>query len=249
MRVSDIMKAIESVAPLRLQEEYDNSGLQVGLPEAEVRRVLVTLDITEQVIEEAADKDCQMVVSHHPLIFRPLKNLSYAGLQTEKIIECIKGDIAVMSFHTRLDALEGGVNDALAKKLGLQRTEPLCGMARIGYLEKPMRLDDFASLVDRALGCRCIAYSGKKEVYKVGLLGGEGKDFAWDAAAAGCDTYLTGNAGYNTALDLSDAGINCVEAGHFFTENPVCYALSDMVRSISPDIETKIINSNEIRLY
>ena len=243
MNVKKLYEKLNEMIPQELSCDWDNDGLMVeSAPEKEVKKALVSLDVSKGAVERAKELGSDVIISHHPLIFRPLKNLSYAGLQTEKIIECIKSDIAVMSFHTRLDALEGGVNDALAKKLGLQRTEPLCGMARIGYLEKPMRLDDFASLVDRALGCRCIAYSGKKEVYKVGLLGGDGKDFAWDAAAAGCDTYLTGNAGYNTALDLSDAGINCVEAGHFFTENPVCEVIAEILEILGIDVQT--YNSN-----
>ena len=114
------MKAIESVAPLRLQEEYDNSGLQVGLPDAEVRRVLVSLDITEKVVEEAVEKDCQMVVSHHPLIFRALKQLTDSTWQQRCVRLAIRSGIALYSAHTNLDNARGGVNFEIAERLGLR---------------------------------------------------------------------------------------------------------------------------------
>lgn len=243
MNVHELYEKLNEMIPPELSCDWDNDGLMVeSVPRKEVKSALVSLDVSRGAVKKAKEIGADVIVSHHPLIFRPLKNLSHSGIQTEKIIECIREDIAVMSFHTRLDALGGGVNDVLAQRLHLKRTEPLGGMGRIGYLESPMKLGGFVNLVERELGCRCTAYPGNSDVYKVGVLGGDGKDLAWDAVEAGCDTYLTGDVGYNTALDVSDAGVNCIEAGHFFTEDPVCCVLCEMLEGLG--IEAQIYNSN-----
>lgn len=233
MTVHELYEKLNEMIPPSLSCEWDNDGLMVEpVPDREVKKVLVALDANMAAIDRAADIGADVLVTHHPMIFRAINDLSYANFQTPKIIKCIENKIAVMSFHTRLDALEGGVNDALAKKLGLSDAVPLCGMARVGYIDHPTSLGDFAAFVKDTLGCDGVTYVGRNTVRKIAVLGGDGKDMIDSVIAAGCDTYVTGNTSYNIMTDAADMGINCIEAGHFFTEEPVCDVLCDMLGKI-----------------
>ena len=158
-----------------------------------------------------------------------------------------------MSFHTRLDAVESGVNDVLAEKLSIKNAVPFgpAGeeIGRIGELDAPMSLSDFCEKVKKALSAPFVlcADSGMP-VRKVALLGGDGKDFVQSAINAGADTYISGRISYNVMAEAPEMGINLIEAGHFYTEDPVCVRLADLVREASPDINAEIFNSNEIKV-
>ncbi len=163
--------------------------------------------------------------------------------------------IAVMSFHTRLDALDGGVNDTLASVLGLDAVDTFEGdglpLGRVGELKEPMRLEDFAKKVKNVLGCPFVLTSdGCREVRRVAVLGGDGKGFISAAIAAGADTFVSGRIDYHLMTDTPDligTSINLIEAGHFYTEFPVCEMLCRMIADIAPDIECDIVNGNRIK--
>ena len=247
MKVIELDKYLDSHIPSMLSCEWDNDGLMCCPDEnAEVKKVLVTLDVTDDAIKKAKDIEADVILSHHPLIFKGVKALNRNGIVSSRAIELIKSGIAVMSFHTRLDAVDGGVNDVLALTLGIEDVEPFGeeGIGRIGELDAPMSLDEFAYLVKDRLNAPQVTYSGNGcEVFRVAVLGGSGADDLPAAIAAGADTYLSGTLSYHDMADAPDGDINLVEAGHFHTEDPVCDMLSELVWSADASIETVYFNS------
>ena len=251
MTVMELYRALDRAMPRSLSAEWDNDGLMCcPSPEKTVRRVLVTLDITERVVEYAIKGDFDVILSHHPLVFRPIKALNPENAVPRKLIKLIQNGIAAMSFHTRFDALTGGINDALAEALGLCSPVPFGDgveqpMGRIGDVT-PCTLAEFSEKVKKALGAPVVLYSGNLPVRRVAVLGGSGSDFASAAKAAGADTYVTGSLGYHQMSDAKETGINLIEAGHYHTENLAIPRLAALVNKADPDIETEIIDSNEI---
>ena len=247
MKVIELYRYLDSHIPSSLSCEWDNDGLMCCPDEnAEVRRVLVTLDVTDDAIKKAIDIDADVILSHHPLIFKGIKALNSNGVVSSRAIELIKNGIAVMSFHTRLDAVDGGVNDVLALTLGIEDAEPFGeeGIGRIGELDTPISLDEFAYLVKERLNAPQVTYSGNgQDVFKVAVLGGSGSDDIMAAKAAGADTYVTGTISYHDMADAPDGDINLIEAGHFHTEDPVCDVLAELVWSADDSIETVYYNS------
>ena len=241
MTVIELYRYLDEHIPSSLSCEWDNDGLMC-CPDgaAEVKRVLVTLDVTSDAIETAKKEGCEAIVSHHPLIFRGVKSVNCGEVVPSRVIELIKNNITAMSFHTRLDAVSGGVNDLLAIRLGIKEAEPFgeCGIGRIGTLENPMPLDDFARLVKQSLGAPTVQYADAgKEVYKVAVLGGSGGDDVPAALALGADTYVSGEFSYHALADAPEGDMNLIEAGHFYTEEPVCEALADLVSSADSSIK------------
>ena len=247
MKVIELYRYLDSHIPESLSCEWDNDGLMCCPDEnAEVKRVLVTLDVTDDAIKKAREIDADVILSHHPLIFKGVKALNGSGVVSSRAIELIKSGISVMSFHTRLDAVDGGVNDVLALTLGIEDAEPFGdeGIGRIGDLDAPMSLDEFAYLVKERLNAPVVTYSGNgSDVFRVAVLGGSGADDLPAAIAAGADTYLSGTLSYHDMADAPDGSINLVEAGHFHTEDPVCDMLSELVWSADDSIETVYFNS------
>lgn len=254
VKVSELYAHLDSKIPSSLSCDWDNDGLMCApAPEKEVKRVLVTLDITAEAIEKARSEGCEVILSHHPLIFKGLKSVTQDNCVSAKVIELIKSGIAAFSFHTRLDALEGGVNDVLAEALGVKDTVPFGidgeAIGRVGTLDKPMTLESFASLVRDKLGAPAVLCADAgKEVCKVALLGGSGGDDIAAAIASGADTYVSGRLGYHEMTDAAELGINLIEAGHFYTEHPVCKVLEALVKEADCEIECVRFFSNKIRM-
>ncbi len=255
MKVIELYKYLDKKIPSSLSCDWDNDGLMCcGTPEKEVKRVLIALDITEKTVEKAIEGGFDVIISHHPMIFKKIGALEPSKAGARKAIALIKNDIAAMSFHTRLDSLSGGVNDILCSALGIENVIPFgpAGeeMGRIGYIHSSMAINDFCLYVKEKLRSPAVfAASSGKNVYKVAVLGGDGKDFVEAAINAGADTYLSGRISYNIMAEASELGINLVEAGHFYTEDPVCSYLSELVTEADKDIKTEIYNSNEIKVY
>ena len=189
------------------------------------------------------------------LIFKGLRAFEDENGVAAKAIKLIKAGISVMSFHTRLDCVAGGVNDALANSLGLENIESFEGdgspMGRVGELAEPMPLYSFAALVKEALGAPFVSFSDAgREVKRVAVLGGSGKDFVGPASFVGADTFVSGELGHHTLTDEPDVvrgALNLVEAGHFYTEQPVCSALRAMIAEADSTIVCDIMNSNPIK--
>lgn len=254
MKTIELYNYLNDAIPSSLSCDWDNDGLMCsGDTEKEVKKVLIALDITEKVVEKAAGEGFDAIISHHPMIFKKIGAVEPSVASAKKAITLIKNDISAMSFHTRLDALCGGVNDVLCKKLGLNNAVPFGPsgeeMGRIGTLDSPTELDDFCAMVKNALGAPFVlASSCQKKVQRVALLGGDGKDFVSAAIISGADTYISGRISYNIMVDAPEMGINLIEAGHYFTEAPVCEFLSKLVKKADSSIKTEIFNSNEIKV-
>ena len=253
MTIRELYRAFDERYPRSLSCSWDNDGLMVCPdPEREVKRVLLALDASNEAIEYAINEGCQVLLTHHPMLFRPMRNVTPDFLSGDRALAAIKADLAVMSFHTRLDAGQGGVNDALCETLGL--TAASCfgdseapGLGRIAHLEQEMSLADFAARVKEALGCSMVQYSGNRPVKIVAMVGGGGGDFIYPAKDAGADTYITGDTGYNVTLDAADDGVNIIQAGHYHTEAPVLSHLADLCRTLA-GAECIFFDSNPIKV-
>ncbi len=252
MTVRELYQYLDESIPTSLSCEWDNDGLMCcPEPQREVKRALVALDVTGEVVDRAIAGGYDLIVSHHPFIFKGLKGISDDSFVASKAIKLIRAGVSVFSFHTRLDAVEGGVNDVLSRMLGLSDTRHLGeeGIGRIGTLDEDKDVYTFAASVKDALGCEGVFVSdGHRPCRRVAVLGGGGDDDLGAAIAAGADTYVSGELKYHSMTDAPDMGINLIEAGHFHTEAPVCTVLASMIRKACSDIECDIFNSNRIRL-
>lgn len=242
--VKEIRDYLDGRVPFSTKMDFDNVGMLAGEPDAEVRRVLCALDVTDAVIEEAAALGAELIVAHHPLIFHALKSVCSDDLVGRKIYALARGGISAICMHTNLDAAAGGVNDALMASLGCIEVRPLGGegaMPRIGRLPRPMELSDFLAQTKRALGANGLRYvDGKKNVSIVGCCGGSGGDFIEEALKAGCDTFVTADVKHDRFLAAAEYGINLVDGGHFSTENVVVPRLRQMLLEGFPDLDVRI---------
>ena len=238
--VHDIESALYALAPKALAAEWDNVGLLAGSADREVRSVLVALDITEPVVEEAERMGADLIVSHHPVIFHPVKSITDRDPSGRLLIRLVRSGTGAVCMHTNLDAAQGGVNDALASALGLQDAAPAAegGIARIGTLPEAMALPGFLARVKNALRPNGLRYvDGGRPIRKVAAGGGACGDFLWEAAALGCDAFVTADLKYNHFLDAGVLGLTVIDAGHFPTEDVVCPMVVRYLREKFPELQ------------
>ena len=253
MTVRELYAYLEKEIPRALSCDWDNDGLMCCPDDTrEVRRVLVALDVTAAVADKASKEGYDLIVSHHPLIFRPLKAVSVGECVADKVIRLLLAGVSVMSFHTRLDAVTGGVNDVLASRLGLCDVATFGSdgeaIGRIGTLREEMTLDAFARLVKEATGAPAVQISDAgRPVLRVALLGGGGAGDLPAAATAGADTYLTGELKHDQLTDAPERGVNLVMGGHFYTENPVCERIVEILKAADATLTVDTVNSNPVR--
>ena len=247
---NDIYAEMQRYAPLELAESWDNPGLLVDCGGA-VRRVLVTLDITPEVVAEAAEKQCTVIVAHHPVIFDPLKRLCPADVP----YQLVQVGISAICMHTNLDAAEGGVNEVLAGIFGMQDWEVFAdGCGRVGEVD-PITVPELARKAQAVLGGRCnrprsgpavqvkFADSGKT-VKRLAVISGAGGSMFEDALAVGADCLLTGEANHHHALDAKRLGLSLIAAGHYATEFPVTAAVAAALRTALPELEVLVSTEN-----
>lgn len=246
LKVRDIAEAIEAAAPLSLQESYDNAGLQVGNPDMPVSAVLLCLDVTEDILREAIERECNLIVSHHPLIFKGLKHLTGAT-QTERIVEsAIRNGISIYSAHTNLDAASEGVSAEIAHTLGLTDIRPLMpegpkgdtGLGIFGII-KPTPKIEFLRRLKEDFGVKSLRYSSQSPqivVRKVAICGGAGASFIPDALRQGADVYVTGDLKYH---DFTTYGLDLLLAdiGHYESELCTMRIFSKIIRSSYPNCQ------------
>ena len=237
--IKEIYEKLCELAPLSLQLPYDNSGFLVGRADIPVHNVLLSLDITGEVIEEAQERGAELIISHHPAIWDPLKHVTDQDVDTEKILRLLEKNLSVISMHTNLDIARGGVNDVLLSLLGGRNgccfEEENCG--RMGYLEKAVSMQNFLLLCKERLQTNGLRYyDAERPVEKIAVLGGSGGGKLLDAYRAGCDTFVTADVKYSVFLLAREVGMNLIDGDHFCTENPVMYVLADKLRAAFPDI-------------
>ena len=254
-RIRDVEQRLYDWAPRDLAESWDNVGLLVGDPDGEVGRMLVALDITPQVVQEAAESGCQLIVAHHPVMncaWHQVQTLRTDDRQGRVLTELVRRNIAAICMHTNLDAAEGGVNDVLARTLGLEDLEMLTEekIGRIGTRKCEIPLVEFLPFVIKSLGCHGLRYvSCGKSVHRVAVGGGACGCYIPQAIAAGCDTFVTSDLKYNDFLDTE--GINLIDAGHFPTENVICGPLAAYLRKEFPaaTVSVSAAHSSEVIQY
>lgn len=249
--VGEVFAFLQEKAPFELQADFDNSGFLVGREGDCVSKLLIALDITEQVVAEAAGQGAQLIVSHHPVIFGGVKSVTDQTVTGRILLSLAEHGIAAICAHTNLDAVEGGVNDALALRLGLADIAQLkqegvdgqgrpYGIGRIGCVtEQP--LYDFAMTVKQLLGANGIRLvDGGRPVHRIAVGGGACAGMMEDVIAQGCDTFVTSDVKYNNFLDAKALGLNLVDAGHFPTEDVVCPVLRDWLSQRFPQVSVAI---------
>ena len=244
MNTEELYSALSDRIPAALSCQWDNDGLMcLSDPEREIKKVLLTLDITPEAVGMAVSGGFDLIVSHHPIIFRPLKSLG-----DRRLVTLVKNGISAFSFHTRLDAVKGGVNDALCAVLGLTDIGTFGeGLGRTGDAGGDIPCREFAAMVKERLGAPYIdAVLPNRYCRKIAVLGGDGKDEYEAALESGCDTYLTGSMSYNAMTDAAHGKINVIAAGHYFTEQPVLSALEGMIKEAAPDIVCGIFACNSV---
>lgn len=242
-KVNDIYEFLCELAPLELQMDFDNSGIQIGRLSSEVCKVILSLDITDEVVDEAIENDAELIVSHHPILFNSFKQITNSDPAKERILKLIENRISVISMHTNLDIAEGGVNDVLIGLLGAAPVKALdsSGCGRIGELDTPVSIETFVKRCKKALNNKRIKYfSAGRKVSMLAVMGGAGGDFIEDAYKMGCDTYVTSDIKYHQLLRAQELGLNLIDADHFCTENPVMPVLRDKLAARFPEVEFQV---------
>ena len=238
--VSDIYSYLCELAPLSLQYDFDNSGFLVGRKAAEVRRVLLSLDVTGAVIEEATDRKAELIVSHHPVIFHARKSITDCDPDGELLLRLAENRLAVISMHTNLDIAEGGVNDVLLGLFGAEVEGALDedGCGRVGRLAEALPMDRFLTQCRERLNTAGLRYyDAGRTVRRLAVMGGSGGDSIERAFALGCDTYLTADIKYHQFLLAKELGINLIDGDHYCTEAPVMPSLASKLSAAFPGVE------------
>ena len=248
--VKDILQFVECFAPAYMKENWDNVGLLCGDPAQEVTKVLVALDPFEHVCREAEAVGAGLIVTHHPLIFQAPKSITTATSVGRSILQLCRNGISAINAHTNLDCTPGGVNDVLAQALQLQNISVMqpngtdedgnpWGLLRVGDFSAT--LPAFLEHVKEKLGTPVLRYTdGGRPVSKVAVGGGACAGALVEAFYAGCDTFVTADVKYNQFWDAQDLGMNLIDAGHFYTENPVVAVLAQKIAAAFPEIEVII---------
>ena len=246
MIVKQVLDALERFAPLPLQESYDNAGLQVGLTEAEVSGALLCLDVTEDIVDEAVKLGCNLIVSHHPLLFRPLRQIIGADDVQRTVVKAIKNDITIISMHTNMDNAPGGVNYKMAEKMGLTDLAQLAprqvgaltaASGVVGMLPEAMKASDFIQTLKEAFQVECVMANKllERPVRRVAICGGAGDFMLNDAIAAGADAFVTGEMHYHQYFG-HDRQIQICVIGHYQSEQYTRELFNDIIKKECPGI-------------
>lgn len=237
--VKNISDYINSFSPYNTQCSWDNSGMLVGDADKEVNKIGFALDLTTESLESAKKYGVDLIITHHPIIFKAQKNFLKGNLAYELAVS----GISAISAHTCFDCAKGGVNDVLCEILGIEDCAPVpCDeciepMVRVGNV-RTTDAEAFAKFVGERLGAVCrVAYAENQSIEKVAVCGGAGADFLDDVIGAGADAYVTGDCSHHGFLDAKEKGITLIAAGHFETENPSVLRLMDLIASQFPEIE------------
>lgn len=242
--LQDINELFDRAAPKELSEVWDNDGVMVCENSAkEVKRVLCALEVREKTALYAAEHGFDLIVTHHPLIFKPLSRLN--GSEYRIFDTLIKGKISVLSYHTRFDSANGGVNDCLAERLELCDVKPMGihkeAIGRIGFVppDDGFTAIEFGNHIKTCLGCENIMVSvtdNKKRIKTVGLVAGAGKDYIADALCAGVDAFITSEIPHHMFASCMQNGLTVFDCGHYYTENPAVEKLCDIIKQGFPEI-------------
>ena len=254
MKIKEVLSALERFAPLPLQESWDNAGLQVGLTETEVSGALLCLDVNERIVDEAIKKGCNLIVSHHPLLFRGLKTISDLTDVQRTVMKVIENHLCVVSMHTNMDNAKGGVNYRIAEKLGLSDVQFFApkqvdgieaGSGVTGLLPEPMAADDFVLAVKKAFGVECAMCNEllRRPVHRVAICGGAGDFLLDEALKTGADAFITGEMHYHQYFGYEQKIQICV-IGHYQSEQFTTEVFQTIIQKACPGVKTLIAETN-----
>lgn len=260
IKVNNIIKEMELLAPTYLKEDFDNVGLMVGDKNKEVKKVLLALDCTLKVIEEAKKENVELIITHHPLIFKRPSSITTDTLQGKKIIELIKNDISLYSSHTNLDSVENGLNDTIVSILGFDNSKILeknkrddkAGLGRIVSLNESIQLEDLISKIKKSLNINNLrVVKGKDKVNKIAIINGSGQDFIGKAVDLGADCIITGDTTYHFASDYKEMEISILDVGHFASEQITFFNVMENLKEKFKDVEfiTSTVEEDPFSFY
>lgn len=260
IKVNNIINEMELLAPTYLKEDFDNVGLMVGDKNKEVKKVLLALDCTLKVIEEAKKENVELIITHHPLIFKRPSSITTDTLQGKKIIELIKNDISLYSSHTNLDSVENGLNDTIVSILGFDNSKILeknkrddkAGLGRIVSLKESIQLEDLISKIKKSLNINNLrVVKGKDKVNKIAIINGSGQEFIGKAVALGADCIITGDTTYHFASDYKEMEISILDVGHFASEQITFFNVMENLKEKFKDVEfiTSTVEEDPFSFY
>ncbi len=259
IRIEEIIRAFEAIAPLSTQEGYDNSGLIVGRGETQVKKILLTIDTTEDVVHEAITNDCQLIIAHHPIIFRGLKKFNEQSYVERTVALAIKNDVAIVALHTNLDNSSLGVNRMIAEKIGLKKLRILLpqgedksiGAGMIGELEQQEKPEDFLSRVKEAFDSKVIRHTQPiHSIRSVAVCGGAGSFLLQEAKKQGADAFVSGDFKYHEFFD-AESEIMILDPGHFESEQFTVQVFSRIISENFPNIALRFseVVTNPIQYF
>lgn len=250
VKVKDIVKKIEKFAPKELAYSWDNTGFIMGDCEKEVKKVFLTLDVFKETVDEAVKMGADMIISHHPILFKGIQVIDYSSQQGYIVKELIKNDIALYAAHTSMDCANGGINDVLANKLGIVNAQVIeknadftdCGLGRIGQINKEITLKEYAEFVKEKLNTPFVRVCGDldKKIKTVAVGGGACDDLIQDAVTMGADVLVTADMKYHISAEAVRDGIAVIDAGHYPTE----VFVTEIFENIISGMEIEIIKSS-----
>ena len=239
MEIRELIEKLEEKYPLELQEEWDNSGLQIGNTNNELKNILISLDLEDKGVDFAIKNNCNLIITHHPYLFRGTKSIDLSDSFYNRLEKVIKNDITVFSMHTNLDIANDGLNDNLCELLNIDNTKILelekeTGLGRYGNISQSTATDFAEKVKEKLKAEQLICYGDMdKLVSKVAVCGGSGSSLLEDALARDCDLMITGDVSYHMAMDYSDKGLVIIDAGHFASENHVIYKLKEVLEGMT----------------
>ncbi|MBI5556605.1 MAG: Nif3-like dinuclear metal center hexameric protein [Deltaproteobacteria bacterium] len=251
IKLKEILAYLGRFAPWELAETWDNVGLMIGNPDQEATGVLVALDPTLPLIEEAIHKKANIILTHHPLIFHPIKSINTATPSGQFLKKALAYDIAVISCHTNLDLIDDGVSEALACALDLLNTHPLApsasgqpgiGFGKVGNLPLPMTGAFFKDFVAQRLGLKVLTIAGSlpASIKTIAVCGGSGSDLAEAALKSGADVYITAEIKHAVARWAEENGLCIIDGGHFATENLIIPRLVAKISAFLAQTDTAV---------
>lgn len=255
-KVKDIIKAMEDFAPINLKEDFDNVGLMVGDKDKEVKKILLSLDCTLEVIEEAKEKGANLIITHHPLLFIKPRSITTDTLVGKKVIELIKNDISLYSSHTNLDSASGGLNETIVNLLGYDSKELIetnknsrtsnDGLGRIIRLDKKIKLETLVNNVKEKLNIDSLkVVKACEEVQNIAVINGSGSSFLDIAYRKGADCVITGDTTYHFASDYKEMGVSIIDTGHFLSEWLVFLEVINKIKDKFGDVEIIVSEKNK----
>ncbi|MCL1789674.1 MAG: Nif3-like dinuclear metal center hexameric protein [Oscillospiraceae bacterium] len=253
--IRDVYHYLDKIAPFQNAENTDNCGLISGNMDAKAEKILVALDVTSKVVMEAAEKKIDLIIAHHPLMYRPIQKI----MSNDPLYSLIQSNINFIAIHTNLDVADGGTTDLMIERLGFPKSNTVLGsmkpsdteFGKITELLSPISAKDLAEKCRVAFGCTVVKYvDGGKPVKRIGLCSGGGGDLSGKALSMGCDAYICGDLRWDRLVFAADYGLTLIDAGHFHTEDIFCEALVKQLQREFPEVQSeKAVNSVDVCKY